>query len=60
MTKHEYRTGPHAPGLTLAAAAKVLHVASRNSRAFALGEPRVPETDHARTEGPDSALGQPA
>jgi hypothetical protein len=57
MTEHEHGTGP---GLTLAPGGKVFHIANRNPRAFAFGEPRVTETDHARAGGSDSVLGQPA
>ncbi len=43
MTKHDYRTTLEALGLGQVAAAKVLGIADRTSRAYALGERPVPE-----------------
>jgi hypothetical protein len=43
MTKHDYRTALEALGLSQLAAAKVLGIADRTSRAYALGERPVPE-----------------
>ena len=38
MTKHDYRTALETLGLSQIAAAKVLGIADRTSRAYALGE----------------------
>ena len=43
MTKHDYRTALETLGLSQVAAAKVLGIADRTSRAYALGERPVPE-----------------
>jgi hypothetical protein len=43
MTKTEYRVALRTLGLSQVAAAKVLGVADRTSRSYALGERRVPE-----------------
>jgi hypothetical protein len=42
MTKHDYRTALETLGLSQIAAAKVLGIADRTSRAYALGERPVP------------------
>jgi hypothetical protein len=42
MTKHDYRTALLTLGLSQVAAAKVLGIADRSSRAYALGERPVP------------------
>jgi hypothetical protein len=42
MTKHDYRTAFETLGLSQIAAAKVLGIADRTSRAYALGERPVP------------------
>jgi hypothetical protein len=42
MTKHDYRTALETLGLSQIAAAKVLGIADRTSRACALGERPVP------------------
>jgi hypothetical protein len=43
MTKDDYRAALAALGLSQVAAAKVLGIADRTSRAYALGERPVPE-----------------
>jgi hypothetical protein len=43
MTKHGYRTAIAILGLSQVAAAKVLGIADRTSRSYALGERPVPE-----------------
>jgi hypothetical protein len=43
MTKDDYRTALAALGLSQVAAAKVLGIAARTSRAYALGERPVPQ-----------------
>jgi hypothetical protein len=43
MTKDDYRTALETLGLSQVAAAKVLGIADRTSRAYALGERPVPE-----------------
>jgi hypothetical protein len=43
MTKHGYRTAIKSLGLSQVAAAKVLGIADRTSRSYALGERPVPE-----------------
>ena len=42
MTKHDYRTALETLGLSQIAAAKVLGIADRTSRDYALGERPVP------------------
>jgi hypothetical protein len=42
MTKHDYSTALETLGLSQIAAAKVLGIADRTSRAYALGERPVP------------------
>jgi hypothetical protein len=42
MTKHDYRTALETLGLSQIAAAKVLGISDRTSRAYALGERPVP------------------